>query len=441
MSSIHHLQGVHGDHPSRPCARRDSAPSATSAATAVRPKPLHPRLFWLYTGSATGNLDAATWLEPTFELRVLGWQVTLVAEGSGDQIQVRGIDVRTLRRPRLWLIGQAVFHLRALALLASQWRDTDVVLFHSMSAPWMLTLRLAGLLGLRRPLLVMDTRSLPMADPSHERARDRLRRRYHLWMEHLANGLADGRLAITERMAEAVRIPPRKLWGTWPSGVAPEPIREAAGRRRWPTATETPDAATGEAVELLYIGTLSHERNLMTLCRAVEDADLAGCRYRLTLIGEGPQRRELERYAAASRGRIRVLPQIPHERIPDVLARAHVGVLPFPDEEKFRVSSPIKLFEYMASGLPVLATRIQCHTDVIGRGEHVVWAYGSSQKALADALARLWERRGQLPRMGERSAQAVGAWTWRASARKLSEALIAGVTQHRRRPDGWDLAH
>ena len=40
----------------------------------------------------------------------------------------------------------------------------------------------------------------------------------------------------------------------------------------------------------------------------------------------------------------------PHDQIPEVLARAHVGVLPFPDEEKFRVSSPIKLFEYMAAG-------------------------------------------------------------------------------------------
>ena len=39
----------------------------------------------------------------------------------------------------------------------------------------------------------------------------------------------------------------------------------------------------------------------------------------------------------------------------------------------FGVSSPIKLFEYLAAGLPILATRIDCHTNVVGNADCAVW--------------------------------------------------------------------
>jgi hypothetical protein len=42
-------------------------------------------------------------------------------------------------------------------------------------------------------------------------------------------------------------------------------------------------------------------------------------------------------------------------------------------EELFKASSPIKLFEYLASGLPILATRMACHSDVISIGKYVFW--------------------------------------------------------------------
>jgi glycosyltransferase involved in cell wall biosynthesis len=111
------------------------------------------------------------------------------------------------------------------------------------------------------------------------------------------------------------------------------------------------------------------------------------------------------------------------------LAKAHVGVLPFPDEEKFRVSSFIKLFEYMAAGLPMLATRITAHTDVVGDGEYVIWAEGGTSEQLQDALRQLWQVRMALPEMGRSAAKAAHAWTWHEAAKKLHQALIDGMAQ------------
>jgi glycosyltransferase involved in cell wall biosynthesis len=150
--------------------------------------------------------------------------------------------------------------------------------------------------------------------------------------------------------------------------------------------------------------------------------------FRLTLLGDGTARRELEEAAAGSAGKVCVLPPVPHTEVPHALATAHAGVLPFPDEEKFRVSSPIKLFEYMAAGLPILATRIACHTDVLGNSRFVFWAEPADAEGMLAALHLMWQRRDRLPAMGAEAALAARGWTWEESARKLKTALEAGLS-------------
>jgi glycosyltransferase involved in cell wall biosynthesis len=316
-----------------------------------------------------------------------------------------------------------------LRLLIRDWRRTDIILFHAMSVPWILPLRFvrALLLG-KGPLLAMDTRTLFMPPASRLRWKDRLRRSCGSGFERLANRWADGRLAITRRMAEAVGIPARKLWGVWPSGVDPELFGLAREARAWP--------GPGEPVVLIYVGVLHCERNLMNLCRAVEQAHDEGLSFRLMLVGDGSERQELECFAAGSQRRIQVVRPVPHERVWEWLARAHVGVLPFPDELKFRVSSPIKQFEYMAAGLPMLATRIPCHTDVVGDGGYVFWTEDAGLEGLLQGLRQIHTRRQRLREMGEEAAGCAEDYSWLAAARQLGKALERGLALSRRHSRG-----
>lgn len=377
-------------------------------------------LVWVYTGDLATALDRVTWLETTAELRALGWHVTLVAVGEGGVKHINGVEVLSIHQPRIYLVKQAIFHLQVLALLARQWRSLDLVLFHAMSAPWLLPLRWLRLRAAGRgPLLVMDTRTLPMTAPELEGLRLRLLRHFHNLMERVGNALADGRLAITPAMSEAVAIPAGKLWGVWPSGVRPETMARAREARVWPTQ--------GIALELIYIGAINYERNLSTFCRAVELAAGRGMDFRLTIIGGGNERDDLVRLATQSRGLIRVLDPVPYGEIPGCLGQAHVGILPFPDEEKFRVSSAIKLFEYMAAGMPILSTRIAPHTQVLGDCPCVFWAEQGDAEGLLAGLCQVWDQRESLADRGEAALARVADWTWRASARKLSDALLYGL--------------
>ena len=141
--------------------------------------------------------------------------------------------------------------------------------------------------------------------------------------------------------------------------------------RQWPVSSSDP-------VIIIYIGTLNYERNLMTLCKAVVEANHQNMNFILLLYGEGTEKEDLETFASYENGSIKVFDTIPHDRIPDILSCAHIGALPFPDEDKYRVSSPIKLFEYMGAGMPILATKIVCHTDVMGNSDYVFWAENAS---------------------------------------------------------------
>ena len=378
-----------------------------------------PYIVWVSSIVPT-RLDAATWLETTRELQRLGWRVTLIAKGSPGRKQIQGVEALCMSHPQVYFLGQWIFHLSVLRFLAREWATIDVILFHQISAFWLLPLRFVRWLrSRRRPLLVMDIRTVLMVSIERTTRKDQLRSLYYKLVNRMANRLADGRTAITQRMAISMRISSKQLWGIWPSGVNLDQFAPALSARRWPLP--------GEPIHLTYVGVLHYQRNLMSLCKAVEKANAEGKAFILSLIGDGTERLDLEKFALQTEGRVHVVPPVPHGQIPDYLAQAHVGVLPFPDEEIFQVSSPIKLFEYMAAGLPILSTRIVCHSDVVNNGEFAFWAENASVEGLLAALRQIWQHRDTLSHLSSEAAAAAQNWTWQAAAQRLSDALSYGL--------------
>lgn len=379
------------------------------------------RLFWV-SPVTPDKLDSATWVDTTRELRKQGMDVTLVTAGPAGPHEYNGVEVLNVPRPNVYLLGQVLFHFNVLRYLWPRRLSYDVVLFHQISAIWLLPLRL---LGRRRPLLVMDSRDVIDLDKRNLKAR--LRTAWFQMVYWLSKRQLDGQTVITPRMAELVGVPPEQLWGIWPSGVNVETFAVAREERRWP--------ASGKPVHMVYVGVFLQQRNLLPLVQAVTRANDEGMSFVLSLYGDGPLRPALEALAAESGGAVRIERPVPHEQIPSVLAQAQVGVtsLPEPNDAKYEASSPIKLFEYMAAGMAVLATDSKCHTDVVGDGRFAFWAHGTSEEAILDALRRLWAQRQELRLLGHEAAVASQAWTWSAAAHKLNSAIHYGVNHTGRR--------
>jgi glycosyltransferase involved in cell wall biosynthesis len=384
------------------------------------PETFSLRLVWVFPGYILNTLDAATWLEITKEMRNLGWRVDLVTAGPAGKHVVQGVDVLCFPQPNIYFIRHLIFHLRVVRYILRNWNLIDVVFFHQISLPWLLPLRLLNIFSKKHPILVMDTRTIPMESVEKATFKDKLRGKFYFLMNRLANRSTDGQTTITQRMADLLCIPREKHWGTWPSGVNTDKFSIAQKNRQWPDSNDP--------VNIIYIGILNYERNLMTLCQAVVEANHQGMNFILLLYGEGTEKKDLEVLATQANESIKVYDSIPHDQVPGILSRAHVGALPFPDEEKYKVSSPIKLFEYMGSGMPILATKIVCHTDVMGNNDFVFWAENANLDGILDAIRQIWQARFTLSKLGKKALVAASDWTYVASAKRLNDALQYGLS-------------
>jgi glycosyltransferase involved in cell wall biosynthesis len=140
----------------------------------------------------------------------------------------------------------------------------------------------------------------------------------------------------------------------------------------------------------------------------------------LVVAGDpGEARRVLERTGAA------LLGPIPHWRVPAVLAEADIGLAPYARDAP-DYFSPLKLFEYMAAGLAVVAGELPA-TRALVSGEHALLVPCGDAEELAAAVAGLTMDAPRRERMGRAARRLVASrHTWRHRARRV----IAHVARH-----------
>ena len=107
---------------------------------------------------------------------------------------------------------------------------------------------------------------------------------------------------------------------------------------------------------VLHTGALREGRGLRPLVRAM-GALPAGLEATLVLLGSGPMQAELEALAREAGARVVVAPPVPPPDVPRFAAGATVGAVPLDgDALNLRLAVPNKVLEYVAAGLPVVAT-------------------------------------------------------------------------------------
>ena len=106
---------------------------------------------------------------------------------------------------------------------------------------------------------------------------------------------------------------------------------------------------------VVYQGGFSRDRGIEQLIAAIADVPDAT----LVLLGYGSLQAELDRVAAdpATGGRVRILPAVPPTELLDWIASADVVAMPIqPTTLNHRLTTPNKLFEALAAGVPVVAS-------------------------------------------------------------------------------------
>jgi glycosyltransferase involved in cell wall biosynthesis len=77
----------------------------------------------------------------------------------------------------------------------------------------------------------------------------------------------------------------------------------------------------------------------------------------------------------------------------------------------------------MAAGMPILATKISAHVDVLGDSDFVFWAENGNPTGLSAAIHEANTRKADLRDMGQKAAISAKDHSWKRSAELLDKAL------------------
>jgi glycosyltransferase involved in cell wall biosynthesis len=182
----------------------------------------------------------------------------------------------------------------------------------------------------------------------------------------------------------------------------------------------------GEGPVVGFVGTFGMWHGAPVLARAALRVRRARPDVRFLFVGDGRDRKECEAILEPVRDAVRFTGLVPQEQGPthlaamDVLAAPHVEN---PDGTRF-FGSPTKLFEYMAMGRGIVASRLEQIGDVLEDGATALLVPPGDEEALARALVRLVDDPSLRNRLGAAArARALERHTWTANVRGVLDRL------------------
>ena len=253
------------------------------------------------------------------------------------------------------------------------------------------------------------------AQPASERKLRRLAARE----EAVWHG-ADGYVTITTALAEELT---RRFGQRRRLRVIPDGVRLEAGAFASASADRDP------VPTVAYAGHLYPWKGVDVLLEAL--ARLPGVRG--LIVGGHEQEPDLGRLRTLAdrlgiADRVTFTGIVPPPRVPEWLARATVLALPNTASAiSTRFTSPLKLFEYMAAGRPIVASDLPSLREVLAHEQTALLVAPGDPAALAGAVRRLVDD----PALGSRLAAAargkVEHYSWARRAERI-EALLDDVT-------------
>jgi glycosyltransferase involved in cell wall biosynthesis len=192
----------------------------------------------------------------------------------------------------------------------------------------------------------------------------------------------------------------------------PPSLTPVAIRSRWGIPEPAPI--------VLYTGTFEAYQGVELLCRAAGLLAVSHPQVRVLVVGGEPDQVDRLQGVAAREGADRVLVftgQQPAREIPAFVAAADVLVSP-----RVRgTNTPLKIYSYLRSGKPIVATDLLTHTQVLNA--NVARLVPPTADALAEALGTLIDRPDERARLAAAAQRLAGVrYSRDAFVRRTAEA-------------------
>ena len=226
---------------------------------------------------------------------------------------------------------------------------------------------------------------------------------------------------VERKNLERVGIAPEKIIVN-PNGVDVKAFRPNVGGLE-----KRADLDLGNEELLVgFVGTFGPWHGVLVLAEAIKLIP-ANVPVRFLLVGTGALHGEMKKLLASEEetGRVVFCGSVEHDEIPalldacDVLVSPHV---PLEGGAEF-FGSPTKLFEYMAMGKGIVASRLGQIAEVLKDGETALLVSPGSAQELSAAILRLAESRSLRESLGAAArSTAVANHTWTRNAQNILNA-------------------
>ncbi len=217
-----------------------------------------------------------------------------------------------------------------------------------------------------------------------------------------------------------------------PNGVDTDTFRPGVGGDRMREQLGIADAETLVG----FVGSFGPWHGVLTLVEAIKEIQ-ATSPVRFLMVGSGSLLSQVKQLLAKQEqsGRVIFTGAVGHAEVPafldacDVLASPHV---PLADDTEF-FGSPTKIFEYMAMGKGIVASRLGQIGEVLNDGESALLVEPGNARQLREAIVRLAEAPQLRRRLGESARRhALERHTWKRNAQKVLDAYNSWLEETRR---------
>lgn len=168
-----------------------------------------------------------------------------------------------------------------------------------------------------------------------------------------------------------------------------------------------------------YIGGISEIRGFWQVSKAAEFVREDGIVVILAGTFNPPALLDRTRKSPGRAG-IEFAGHLAREDVANLLNRSLGGIVTFLPEENHLHAQPNKLFEYMAAGIPVIASDFPLWREIVEGAECGIMVRPEDPQAIADAMRWIAQHRTEAQAMGARGREAVlKRYNWEAASAKL----------------------
>jgi alpha-maltose-1-phosphate synthase len=274
------------------------------------------------------------------------------------------------------------------------------------------------------------------ADPLFERGLGgQPLRRFHrtvaAWEARFTYGLARKIICVSEpakrQLVKNWQVDPEKIV-VMPNGVDVELFRPDHD-----SCTIRAELGLDSEPVITFVGGFQHWHGLDRLLESFASLLQVIPAARLLLVGDGRARQAVQAKIneLGVETAVSITGLVPQGRVPEILAAADIAVLPYPPLPRELWFSPLKLYEYMAAGKAIVASRAGQVAEVIQHGHTGLLVEPGDVTGLAQAMINLIENPAERARLGENARrQALERHSWQEYIERLEQIYLSVLQAH-----------